>query len=302
MILVSPFFFFRHRLLIECGYEALTLSVSPSVKATGTLEAHIIPSLNLGISALGDIVEAKVFLELDANAKLILELEAGADVEVVVGDGEASESVYASVEASASAYASVEASASASVEEHISTSVVLEEYIPSYTSVEEAYTQVAETAAAYKVEETSAAAAYTSVEEAAPAYTSVEEPAPAYTSVEEAIPAYTTVEEAAPAHTSVIAEPSEPEESSNFFDDVAKFFGFKRSLELSPRQDVKTDTNTTFGGCFRITTGLDVNVGAEGSLFAIFDESVEQNLFSVEFELFEVRFPASFLLFSLAHR
>ncbi|TFK33758.1 hypothetical protein BDQ12DRAFT_614698 [Crucibulum laeve] len=54
----------------------LKLSLSPSVKATGTLEAHLIPSLNLGISALDNVVNVGVFLELDASATMTLSLEA----------------------------------------------------------------------------------------------------------------------------------------------------------------------------------------------------------------------------------
>ncbi|KAJ2912665.1 hypothetical protein MD484_g7761, partial [Candolleomyces efflorescens] len=62
----------------------LKLSVSPSLKATGTLEAHLIPSLNLGINALAGIAEATVFVELDASAAMKLSLEGQAEVAVVV--------------------------------------------------------------------------------------------------------------------------------------------------------------------------------------------------------------------------
>ncbi|KAF4610321.1 hypothetical protein D9613_010283 [Agrocybe pediades] len=58
----------------------LKLSVSPAVKATGTLEAHIIPSLNLGLSALDGVADATIFLEADASATLNLSLEASATV------------------------------------------------------------------------------------------------------------------------------------------------------------------------------------------------------------------------------
>ncbi|KAF9471862.1 hypothetical protein BDN70DRAFT_526087 [Pholiota conissans] len=61
------------------GDTPLTLSASSGVNATGTLEAHLIPSLNLGLQALGGTVDASVFLELDASASLILGLEALAE-------------------------------------------------------------------------------------------------------------------------------------------------------------------------------------------------------------------------------
>ncbi|KAJ7052666.1 hypothetical protein C8F01DRAFT_1261454 [Mycena amicta] len=60
------------------GDTPLTLSASPNVKATGTVAAHLIPSLNLGISALGGIAKATVFIDLDTSASLKLSLEAGA--------------------------------------------------------------------------------------------------------------------------------------------------------------------------------------------------------------------------------
>ncbi|TFK26040.1 hypothetical protein FA15DRAFT_589233 [Coprinopsis marcescibilis] len=70
----------------KLGDTPLKLSVAPEVKATGTIEAHLIPSLNLGISALGDVAEAQVFLNLDASAGIRLELEASAEVGVVVNN------------------------------------------------------------------------------------------------------------------------------------------------------------------------------------------------------------------------
>ncbi|KAF8896684.1 hypothetical protein BD779DRAFT_1433082, partial [Infundibulicybe gibba] len=56
----------------------LKLSASPSVTATGSVEAHIIPTLNIGVSALGGSISANVFLDLDASAKMTLTLEAQA--------------------------------------------------------------------------------------------------------------------------------------------------------------------------------------------------------------------------------
>ncbi|KXN88374.1 hypothetical protein AN958_07417 [Leucoagaricus sp. SymC.cos] len=54
------------------GDTPLKLSVQPSGTATGKIEAHLIPSLNLGINALGGIVGAGVFLELDASTSATL--------------------------------------------------------------------------------------------------------------------------------------------------------------------------------------------------------------------------------------
>ncbi|KAF8877430.1 hypothetical protein BD779DRAFT_1448510, partial [Infundibulicybe gibba] len=66
------------------GDTPLKLSASPAVKATGSVEAHLIPSLNLGVSALGDTVKAEVFVALDASATMQLSLEAQAEAASVV--------------------------------------------------------------------------------------------------------------------------------------------------------------------------------------------------------------------------
>ncbi|KAG5638520.1 hypothetical protein H0H81_012157 [Sphagnurus paluster] len=57
------------------GDTPLKLSVAPNTKATGTVAAHLIPSVNLKVSALGDIVKTGVYLELDASAEMDLSLE-----------------------------------------------------------------------------------------------------------------------------------------------------------------------------------------------------------------------------------
>ncbi|KAJ3981393.1 hypothetical protein F5890DRAFT_1417792 [Lentinula detonsa] len=60
------------------GDTPLTLSVTPSVKSTGSLTAHLIPSLNLGVQALDNLASATVFLDLDASATMQLSLDAAA--------------------------------------------------------------------------------------------------------------------------------------------------------------------------------------------------------------------------------
>ncbi|KAJ7819565.1 hypothetical protein B0H14DRAFT_2372479 [Mycena olivaceomarginata] len=61
------------------GDTPLTLSATPEVKATGTVAAHLIPSLNLGISALGGKAKATVFVDLDTSASMTLDLDAVAE-------------------------------------------------------------------------------------------------------------------------------------------------------------------------------------------------------------------------------
>ncbi|KAF8877431.1 hypothetical protein BD779DRAFT_1448538, partial [Infundibulicybe gibba] len=68
----------------KLGDTPLKLSASPAVKATGSVEAHLIPSLNLGVSALGGTVKSEVFVALDASATMQLSLEAQAEAAVTV--------------------------------------------------------------------------------------------------------------------------------------------------------------------------------------------------------------------------
>ncbi|TDL21134.1 hypothetical protein BD410DRAFT_868623 [Rickenella mellea] len=58
----------------------LKLSVSPQVSSKGTIEAHVIPTINFGITALGGkAASATVFLNVDASAALTLTLNAQAN-------------------------------------------------------------------------------------------------------------------------------------------------------------------------------------------------------------------------------
>ena len=50
--------------------------------------------------------------------------------------------------------------------------------------------------------------------------------------------------------------------------------------------------NSTFGGCVEVGTGISVNVGAEGSLFGLFEDSIAKELFARNFTLFQVRLSA----------
>ncbi|KAJ7746534.1 hypothetical protein B0H14DRAFT_2406458 [Mycena olivaceomarginata] len=66
------------------GDTPLTLNAAPDVTATGTLTAHLIPSLNLGVSALGNKAKAQIFLNLDTQAALEMNLDGSASKTKVV--------------------------------------------------------------------------------------------------------------------------------------------------------------------------------------------------------------------------
>ncbi|THU98962.1 hypothetical protein K435DRAFT_828282 [Dendrothele bispora CBS 962.96] len=80
----------------------LKLSVSPSVNSSATVAAHLIPTIDLGVSALGGIAEATIFLDLDASVSTTLSLNAGAVASVTTdGDKSASADVNGCVDVGA---------------------------------------------------------------------------------------------------------------------------------------------------------------------------------------------------------
>ncbi|KAJ7892507.1 hypothetical protein B0H14DRAFT_2335375 [Mycena olivaceomarginata] len=62
----------------------LTLNAAGDVAATGTLTAHLIPSLNFGVSVLGGKAKADIFLDLDTNTALQMNLDGSASATKVV--------------------------------------------------------------------------------------------------------------------------------------------------------------------------------------------------------------------------
>lgn len=50
--------------------------------------------------------------------------------------------------------------------------------------------------------------------------------------------------------------------------------------------------SASFGGCFDIGAGLDINVGASAKFFNLFDQNVKYALFSRDWELYKVIFDS----------
>ncbi|KAJ7763197.1 hypothetical protein DFH07DRAFT_813093 [Mycena maculata] len=78
--------------LFSIGDTPLSLSASPDVTATGNVTAHLIPSLNLGVSALGNAASAQVFLSLDTSATLQLNLEGSLNASTVIDESSSTDS------------------------------------------------------------------------------------------------------------------------------------------------------------------------------------------------------------------
>jgi hypothetical protein len=72
--------------------------------------------------------------------------------------------------------------------------------------------------------------------------------------------------------------------------------GYRRAhlgVAYAKRADA-TVAPPTVQGCFNIGTAFDVNAGAQGSFFDVFNDSTQVTLFSKKFDLFHVRY--SYLL------
>lgn len=239
----------------------LKLSVSPSVQATGTLEAHLVPTLDFGIDAFSTI-KATVFLNLDAAAILELTLKAGAKVDINVGN----ESSSAAIEPS-TASASDSASTTAAMEE---TSHV--------TSVVQSAMQ-------------------------SEAVTSSMAPEPSHiNSSDEAEPPMATP--APPMHEKPMKPKPMEEPPMPMKEEPAKepmmhhrrlprrhlaTLAYQPKTKVAEKRQlaVSTETDTFFGGCVALKTGLTVNAGADADFLGLFNPSTEVELFSREFELFK---------------
>ena len=57
-------------------------------------------------------------------------------------------------------------------------------------------------------------------------------------------------------------------------------------VDIAPR--ATATGSASFGGCFDIGAGLDINVGASAKFFNLFDQSVKYALFSRDWELYKV--------------
>ncbi|KAJ7612656.1 hypothetical protein FB45DRAFT_843208 [Roridomyces roridus] len=82
------------------GDTPITFSATPNVAATGTITVHLIPSVNLGVSALGKTADATISLALDTNAALSMNLDAsGSATKAVEPDPNAEDAAVTSAPA-----------------------------------------------------------------------------------------------------------------------------------------------------------------------------------------------------------
>lgn len=62
----------------------------------------------------------------------------------------------------------------------------------------------------------------------------------------------------------------------------------KSTKKAAPAPAAPATSDASFGGCFEVGAGLDVNVGADANFFELFNPSTKVPLFSKKFSLFKV--------------
>ncbi|THU98958.1 hypothetical protein K435DRAFT_795246 [Dendrothele bispora CBS 962.96] len=215
----------------------LQLSLSPSAQANGSVSAHLIPTLNLGVSALGDVVKANVFLNLDTSATLQLSLEGSAP------------------------------QANVSIGGRGLTPLALR--APSPTVVKP--TSIPQAVAAAK-----AARAELSGRSMMGDASMASSMGMDISNSTKMVSGMSQDNSSSNSNSTNNDSGTDNSSSSNSTDNAAS------------SNSSEADSNSgNFGGCFEILAGLDVNAGAEGNLFDIFDDSTQVTLFSKEFQLFQ---------------
>lgn len=61
--------------------------MSPSLASKAVITAHLIPRLDVGVSALGGIASATIFLDLDSSASVTLTMNAAASAALTAAPG-----------------------------------------------------------------------------------------------------------------------------------------------------------------------------------------------------------------------
>ncbi|KAG7441408.1 uncharacterized protein BT62DRAFT_937177 [Guyanagaster necrorhizus] len=247
----------------NAGDTPLKLSVGTAVNATGMIEAHLIPRLNLGVSAFADEVTATVFLELDASATLDLEIDGAAEANATIGDGSTSTDVSSDMLTTSeltSTGAAVGIAAAESSSAIDSDSQLSSVDTPS-SSPPDMTTSLDPTTSSALIVPTSSVDSST--------VTSISTLSTETTAVSDTLNRKRRIQ-ATPTAEAVYAARSAAARSVSATD-----------------TGVSTNTSTSGGGCVSVYLGFDVNIGAEGNLFDIIKGSVTDTLFSKDFELFE---------------
>ncbi|KAF4602956.1 hypothetical protein EYR38_003360 [Pleurotus pulmonarius] len=227
----------------------LRLSASPSVKATGSIEAHIIPRLNLGVSVFDGAAGANVFLEFDTSAKAALSVNAAAEVATALLAAPTSTASPARQNVARQATASplnASQGPTGSVPASIESSALAQ---PSIT--EGPSTTIS------TIGSTSSTSTFTSVPAVSESSSSLSS---------SSLSIFTTIDPGVnvPSTTSEVSS-SDPVSTSQ----------------------VDSGASTSVGGCFDISAGFDVNIGADASFAKFFNANTTTTVLTKQFHLFK---------------
>lgn len=293
------------------GNTPLKLSVSPSVRATGTLTGHLIPSLNLGITALAGAAEATVFLELDASATMRLTLEGRAEASAAV-EGLGSRAELGSAEndivsrARSNEVVSADEHPSSSALREPGTGILIRQVSAARVPKNSAFREVGTGIVIRQDRDIPAAVSTHGGLKPSPfpeVGTGIVIRREQVDEDRSERPKGSSFREVG---TGIVIRQDrddgdiKPSTSSqtlgnskvSSFREVGTGIVIRQDRDLADsvairQTSVSTGTSSSFGGCFEILAGLDVNAGADASFFGLFDVGDSVSLFSKEFELFK---------------
>jgi len=247
----------------------LQISVSPNVQAEAKLEAHVIPTIDIGMDAFGGKAQASVFLNLDASATLDLTVNAGGSATAVNTTSNAT-AAATSTGKSASKSTSVATNATAVNTTKNKTAAAAPTRISTSNSTS------ATTGSATAITTTSNATATT-----APKGISVSNSTSSAANGTAKGTSQSNISNSTSTQKQTVAETSTTATTET-----------KATAAPDPPAG-KAKRDITANGCVNLQGGLSVNAGASGSFFSFFSAATQVSLFNKQFQLFNKCFGSS---------
>ncbi|KAF8177314.1 hypothetical protein K438DRAFT_1770082 [Mycena galopus ATCC 62051] len=300
------------------GDTPLTLNAAPDVTATGTLTAHLIPSLNLGVNALGGKATAQIFIDLDTNASLDMNLDASASATTVVtppsltgsSSASADNSTDTSDDSTDDSSDSTDDSSDSTDDSSDSTDDSSDSTDDSSDSTDDSSDSTddgsddssADGSSDDSSDDGSAASSDSSADSTDDSADDSSDDGADASSDSSDASASRRRRAAAASSTSTADASASTDDSSDSTDDSSDDSSddstddssddstadsTDSSSDDSNTTTTSTTTSTSFGGCVGVNAGIDVNAGATGDFFGLFDKSASAQLFSKSFQIFQ---------------
>ncbi|KAG8808255.1 hypothetical protein FRC17_004032, partial [Serendipita sp. 399] len=260
----------------QANQNPLTLAIGGSAKLTGSVEAHLIPRVDLGVKVLSGAASASVFLQLDGYGALDMDLSIQGGASTTVGATENNKGLTATIDDLASP------ALATSTDSSSSTSATTEDG-PSTTSSSE---EVA----------TTTEAKYIPLPEETPA------PLPAAvadTVDDEDNTPYVNLEGSGDESSSNDAEdtpvnsPSTPVQLNTVPGSVCPSRRNRRNQKRDIIVHKPRDASGSYSGCVGVDMGVKIVAGAQGKLLSFWHDSVTFDLFSKKWDVFEKCFQGN---------